>query len=391
MTKKRYDIQMFIKTSGIDYDDRLRKECISLSKLGKKIKIIALEDRNTKSEGSINQNVSYSTIRLVSRNIFPHKKFLAIKLLEMNLKFILCSIKYKSKIKWVHNIELAGILPFLGLLKRLKVVCKVVWDHHELITTKSIKRKYYKFRFRKGLNIADVIISANKERSELIQLEFEIPKEKCYTIENFVDAEFREQPYKELPEQIQNWLKKDKYLLAQGGAGRSRYFEELCQAILNEKEYKLIVVGPFNESQIMFLKSNFGEEHKNWIFFTGMINQMEIPQYIDFAYASIIFYSKEDSMNLVLCAPNRLYQALGRGIPIIVGNNPPMKSVVEKYENGIVLNSDGKDIADIQQAIQNLKVNYSSIKKKAKLSGVKFVWETQENVIKEIISVEKRA
>jgi glycosyltransferase involved in cell wall biosynthesis len=280
-----------------------------------------------------------------------------------------------------------GVLPFLGFLKRQKKIHKIVWDHHELITKTSIKRKYYKFRFRKGLKIADIIISANKERSELIQKEFKISKKKIRIVENFVDNEFREQPFKELPLEIKSWIKTDKYLLAQGGAGRSRYFEELCQAVISEKEFKLIIIGPFHEHQIEFLKSKFGEEYKTWIFFTGMINQMEIPKFIDFAYASIIFYSKEDSMNLLMCAPNRLYQALGRGVPIVVGNNPPMKSVVEKYKNGIVLNSDGKDIDDIKQAIQNLKANYTTIRRNAKSSGIKFIWETQENVIEEIVSI----
>jgi len=43
------NILMIIKTSSLAYDDRLRKECRTLLKLGQCVKIIALEYKDKRS------------------------------------------------------------------------------------------------------------------------------------------------------------------------------------------------------------------------------------------------------------------------------------------------------------------------------------------------------
>ena len=140
---------MLIKTSGIEYDDRLRKESISLSQIGAKIKIIALEDVNTKTKGISKYNIQYNTICLFTRKLFPQRKFLIIKMLEMNLKFLFKIICYKPEILWVHNFELIGMFPFARILKKIGIIKYIIWDHHELISKEQLDKRKLTNRFIK--------------------------------------------------------------------------------------------------------------------------------------------------------------------------------------------------------------------------------------------------
>jgi hypothetical protein len=75
------NILMIIKTSGLAYDDRLRKECGTLVKLGNCVKIIALEYEDKRNKGVTEDNVPFQTISLFTRKILPHKWGLAFKTL----------------------------------------------------------------------------------------------------------------------------------------------------------------------------------------------------------------------------------------------------------------------------------------------------------------------
>lgn len=379
-----YKVLMIIKTLGIEYDDRLRKECNSISNLGHRVKIIALEDTNLVRKGKLNNLTNYKTISLLTRKIFPQRKFLAFKLIEMNLKFMYIIVSDKANIVWIHNSEMVGLVPFLKFLKKIGFIKKVVWDQHELITKKSVRKKYIKNRLEKANQSVDVLISANNARNKIVRNEFNL-NNSCRVIENFVDKEFKNIRSEELPEDTTNWLEDKKYIIAQSGASRSRYFLELCDAIMRLRNLKLLVIGPYKSEQIEYLNKKYKESYKEWIFFTGMVDQMKIPIYLDKAYASIIMYSRDDSLNLVYCAPNRLYQALCRGIPIIVGDNPPLKEIVETYGNGVVMLSDGKNVEDIVNGINKLENNYSNFKNNALSSIDTFLWENQDETISEII------
>ena len=76
----RVDILMILKTLGIEFDDRVRKEAQTFQKMNQRVKIIVLENSNKKSKGVSSFGVDYIGIRLLSRIILPHKKFIGIKL-----------------------------------------------------------------------------------------------------------------------------------------------------------------------------------------------------------------------------------------------------------------------------------------------------------------------
>jgi transketolase N-terminal domain/subunit len=57
-----------------------------------------------------------------------------------------------------------------------------------------------------------------------------------------------------------------------------------------------------------------------------------------------------------------MFQSIFFEKPVIVGCNPPMKDIVEKYGFEIVLKHDGNNIDDICNAISSLQKNIKNIK-----------------------------
>ena len=114
-----------------------------------------------------------------------------------------------------------------------------------------------------------------------------------------------------------------------------------------------------------------------------MVPQFELVNYIDNALASIVLYNA-GTQNSRLCAPNRLYQALSRGVLVIAGSNPPMKTLVERLGCGVVLQGDGRDEKDVRQGIRSLMANHEKYKKNAETQKQAVTWESQNITIGKI-------
>ena len=379
-------VLMVINTSGIEYDDRLRKECASIKDLGNIPKIAAVEYENKQKQGVTDEGISFNTISLITRKVLPHKRCLMIKTIEMYIKFLVIILVSRPNIIWSHNIEMAGLLPFCWVMKKIGFINKLIWDQHELPANKFFLNKFTKKLFIFLINACDIIIVANKERCDFLfkKLGKKNLNSQFHVIENFVDQRFASLTKGVLPEEVKKWLKGKPYLLAQGGANPNRYLNEVVAATLNIKGIKLIVVGPYSDEILYKLKSKWGDIIAEKVYFTGLVPQKKLVDFIDHAMASIVLY-KKDIDNSWLCAPNRLYQALIRGIPVIVGINPPMANLVDKCNCGIALSSDGSSIEEIKNGIIKIIENQTEFKKNTINCLDDISWESQMPVFRKIM------
>jgi glycosyltransferase involved in cell wall biosynthesis len=147
--------------------------------------------------------------------------------------------------------------------------------------------------------------------------------------------------------------------------------------------FKLVVVGPYLKHRVAELERAYGAALSKQVLFTGPVPQMELTRFIDHAYASVVLYEAH-SANTRLCAPNRMYQALARAVPVIVGANPPMATLVNASRCGIVLRSDGGDVKDLCDGIRRLEAGYKAIAEQA-AAPRGLMWESQNAVIARVI------
>jgi glycosyltransferase involved in cell wall biosynthesis len=375
---------MLIRTSSLLYDDRLRKECLSAEREGNDVQIQVVERANEAGSGMTDYGVPYCSYHLQLRNLLSSGEGLGLKAIEMYLQMIPTLLRERPDVVWVHNIEFIGLMPVLFLLRAVGVINRIVWDQHELPSEGLLRRGVTRHLYRWVSHACNDVIVANDERRAFLRERNLIPA-RTHVLNNYPDEIFAGQPEKPLPADVENWLDGEDYVLAQGGANPRRYLDNLVAAFVGERlPYRLLVVGPYRESVYQRLQRRWGDRLATAVRFTGAVPQMELARYIDHAAASIIMYSAE-TPNENLCAPNRLYQALCRGCPVVVGANPPMKRVVEQVGGGVVLASDGRETEHIVRGIQQLHEQRRKYEQNARAASDKFLWNRNIESIQPIV------
>ncbi|MFA6127035.1 MAG: hypothetical protein WC699_07000 [Bacteroidales bacterium] len=363
-SKKRLKIAVILRTPGIEYDDRVRKECISLSKIAD-LKLLVAFENNVQEEGITSYGIPYQSFRLYTRERFRSGRYLLLKALEFYWKT-------KKQLKdydliWAHE-EYNFLFPVMAKKG------KFIWDLHEIpeLFDRPILKELFHYIERRS----KVIIHANPHRIQyLVERGMIKTPSKNRSIRNFPDETFINSNL-EPPgyNDIKSWLSDRAYVYLQGISSPDRYPFNTIISIMRSTNLKIVVVGSFkNEEIIELLKSEFGQEFYERIYFTGMINQLATPSIIRNALFSMVFY-QTNTPNERYCEANRFYQSLVFGVPVIVGSNEPMAELVEKYQCGIALASDGIDITAIEKAISKLINSIDYYKDKTTSIRERLLW-----------------
>jgi len=362
MTGKR--IAFVLRTKGLEYDDRVRKEALALTEQGAKVFIFVNFNHNEKAEGVTSYGIPYKAIEIKSIKYLPNAKYLLIKALEFYLR-LKNSLK-SYDIVWAHE-EYTFMFPLFANKN------KCIWDLHEIPF--RFQSAHMKPIFHYIENKCKKLIHANESRINfLINNEvIKRPHKHCY-LNNFADKAFFESNL--IDNQFvdfEQWLDGDQYVYLQGLTVPERYPLNSIELIMNLPKIKAVVVGDIDGGVYSELLKKYGDELLEKVYFHGMADQLCIPAYVKSALFSIILYDTRIPNNRY-CEPNRLYQSLMLKVPVIVGCNEPMASVVSKYGVGFVLNSDGRDYRELELAAFFVIGNIAEYKAALAKVGDAYVW-----------------
>ena len=84
---------------------------------------------------------------------------------------------------------------------------------------------------------------------------------------------------------------------------------------------------------------------------------LEVASHADVAYISYV--AQHGSINAVFCAPNKVYEFAGFGIPMLCNDNPGLKSTVESYGMGICAPDLSMDA--LNDALQKIQENAAAM------------------------------
>lgn len=364
---------------SLPFDDRVNKECKSLIKQGHTVDIIALENTNLNSKGVTNYGSHFQTLKLLSRKYFFSGKLVPLKLLEWNIRIIWILLFKKWDVLWVNDFDSILVIIYAKLLKIIHTNRKIVWDHHELFPDRYIKTKIYQLL----LTFCDLIIHANIDRVDYTSSIISNKNQsKYFVLENYPDNAYLEVEEQSLNIDFYNWLNGCEYCLFQGSALTYRKVVECIEAIYQVDNVKLLIMGPCDDKTMNLIKTRWPFYHEK-VFITGWISQVHFFQYMDKAIASLVFYENIDT-NHWLCAPNRFFNAILRGIPIISGPNPPMRRIVEGERIGIICENNGENVSEISSAINKLKNHNLEFKSRCNNVKYKYTWESQQSFFEKI-------
>lgn len=372
-TTRKYKIALCIRTDGLEFDDRVRKEILSIKDLCPQVEfyIYMVTPNNIHNEGQSSYGVDYTEFHLLSYK--KGRRFNALNAIEFYLK----ARKY---LRYYDTVWIADHQTFV-----IGLMCSkpIVWDLHELpvmFLRNNLLRHIYKIIERKS----SAVIHANEFRQQYLKnIGLESQSDKHFVLRNFPQFAEIDTEYDSMYYDFLKWRGNDKCVYVQGIDMETRAPYECLSAILSNENFKVVVVGGLDHKILDRIVEEKGENILGRIYQTGKIKQLKTPQYIKQCIFSLVFY-KNTSFNNYYCEPNRMFQAIINGIPVIVGDNPSMTDIVAKNGFGVCVLTDGSDINQIKSGINEMIENYTIYETNIKEKNKQLLWSSQIHTIQAI-------
>lgn len=319
----RYDTRIFIK------------ECVSLANAGFDVSLVVADGgRNEEKEGVKIYGV-YKAGSMVGRMI---KSTRAVYNKTLEIDADVCHI---------HDPELL----FFGL-RLLKKGKKVIFDAHEDFP-KQLKSKPYLNKFMRislAIIAEKVELYAFKKFTMLIGATPSITN-KLHSINNNSACINNYPILGELDNEVE-WSFKKKEVCYIGAISRIRGIVQLVKAMeYVEDDVKLNLVGNFAENDLFEeLKMELGWKKVNYL---GSLSRKEVSKVLGKSKVGMVTFL--NAPNHTESQPNKMFEYMSSGIPIIGSNFPLWKEILEKHECGLTVNPENpKAIANkIMQLVGN--------------------------------------
>ncbi len=329
-----------LKTRNLMLDQRVLKEIKSLKRQNIMVNVYAATDYEV-DQGKIDFPVN--EVKILGGAAPKNILLRILGVLHFYVKFIsyfLINKKKYSKV-WICDPIMFGLVV---LIKLISPKSFVIWDHHELPPDWFSSNKFFLFLFKIAYKNSDVVIHCNNSRKEFLEDRILFKHSKCFIINNVPESiEIEEE---NLSIDTEHWIEENsgKIVYLQNCLQEDRNGAVAIKAILGQG-YKVFHAGNISKSYL-----NENQIELSDIYLGGYLSYKQINRILNKSLFTIVLY-KMNATNQIYCDPNRLYQAMNLGIPVIVGKNPSMVEILSNYKNKIILSDDGSDQDELEESI----------------------------------------
>ena len=354
-------------------DQRVNKVCQTLLTMNCDVLLIGRKMRN--SPELENRDYAYHRMKLMFEK---GPLFYA----EFNFRLFFFLI-FKKADMLISN-DLDTLLPNY-LVKKIKKI-PLVYDAHEYFTEvpELVNRRHiqgiWKFIERKIFpNLTDVI-TVNDSISDLY----------------YNDYGTRPHVVRNIPRRSQSLrtatrkslgLPDDNYIIILQGSGINvqRGAEELVEAMQFVDNTILLIIG--GGDVINLLKDMVNKlDLKNKVIFKPRLQYNQMMQYTAIADLGLTL-DKATNLNYKYSLPNKLFDYIQAGIPVLSSTLPEIEKIITKYEVGdFIPNHNPTNIAQKINHILNNQALITKWKKNCSFAAEKLTWENEEKILKEIYS-----
>lgn len=352
-------------------DSRVLKEGISLQNEGYDITIVALHKEGLEEFEKV-ESIPVHRVKLKTMNWSKNTVGSLAKYIEWSYHVI----KKYRKYDVMHCHDLNAL--HLGVISKLfNRNLKVIYDAHEYETEVNylvgFKQKLARVTERFLIKYADAVITVSDAIADEYVRLYNIPKP--YLVLN--TPPFKEVEKKDIFRETFSIDKVQTIFLYQGNLSRGRGVEVVLETFkcLDNKNSVIVFMG-YGELKNLILE--YQKEHDN-IYFHEAVNPNILLNYTSSADFGISMI-EDICLSYRYCLPNKMFEYIMAGVPVIVSNLPEMKKLVEKYGVGVVAKENS------QEALSEAIILASSLDKghvQKRLNSVKSIynWEEQERVL----------
>jgi len=332
------------------FDTRIfYKECKSLAKCGFTINLIVSHDKEETIEG----------VHVIPLPFFKGRP--ARMFLKPLLAFF-AALKTKADLYHFHDPELLPIGMLLKLLGK-----KVVYDAHEDVPSQILSKYWIPLYLRRFVSLVikgvesfccrffDGIITATPHiRSKLLT-----KNKNTIDINNY--------PILEEFTKLNEKTDKEKIICYIGGITKERGIVELLKAI-EGTDITLYLAGTATPKSLI---KNL-EQTKGWknVVYFGQVTREKVSSILSNSAAGVVLFHPLD--NHLQSLPNKLFEYMGAGLPVLASNFPYWKKLLQSTDNAYF--ADPLNPEDIRTTINSLL----SDKEKSYSMGIRGLTAVQE-------------
>ncbi|GAC1592515.1 MAG: hypothetical protein NVS3B19_14150 [Ginsengibacter sp.] len=355
--------------SDLVTDQRVFKECQTLQKLGYEITLIG---RKSKHDFGLSER-GYKIVRF--NNLFSRGPFMY---LYFNLQLFIYLFNHHSDILWSNDLD--TLLPNYLVAKLRNSI--LIYDSHEYFTmsvlnecSRKIWLKLEEFLFPKLKNV----ITVNESIRSVYENKYRVP---ITVLKNV--------PLKNQYPTI-GTASADKILIIQGaGINENRGAEDAILMMNHLPEnFKLYLIGNgtiWAKLKEMSLTHHLTER----IRFIDTLPYLEMMEYTKRAYLGLILEKVAVSDEHKFSLPNKLFDYIQAGIPILSTAAREIEIIIEEYQIGyLVKNSIPENLACEILLIDKHPLTYEQIKENTKRAAEVFCWENEEKKLVQFMSALK--
>ena len=366
---------LHVAMNSFRYGSRILKETASLLKSGLvgHVYIAALHEEGLSEHEEIDAGRSVWRARLKSRKLPRNLPAQLVKYLEFCAKVMRYARRKNIEVVNIHSLPL---LP-LGVLLKWSLGAKLVYDAHELETETyglaGLRQAIARHVERILIEYADLVVVVGDGINDWYRGK--------YGLSNIVTVlncpEFQEhQGTKRFHAEL-GIPDGKKIVLYQGGLVRGRGVERLLDifAKYDDDRHVLVLMGYGElESRI----KECADTHGN-VYFQEAVDPTVVLKYTSSANVGIS-YIDNPSLNDHWCLPNKLFEYIMAGLPVIVNDVPEMRRVVNENKIGIVLNELTSE--SLVRALDELeRFDTVELVRNLKNAATKYSWQTQERAM----------
>ena len=351
--------------SDLVTDQRVQKECKTFHKMGLDVLLIGRKSKNSFGLDEL----PYKTMRL--RNLFSSGPFMY---LMFNVQLFCYLLFKRSDILWANDLD--TLLPNF-IIARLKKI-KLVYDSHEYFT-ESVNKKYS----RRGWEILEKmlfprlknVITVNDSIKDVYEKKYNIP----ITVVRNVPYKLAEDQHIRKPDLPAN----KKILVMQGiGLNDNRGAEEavLMMQYLPDDFILYFIGGGTILSRLKRMTDELKLQSK--IIFIDTLPYQQMMEYTRQCFLGLIFEKIDVTYEHLFALPNKFFDYIHAGIPVLSSKAVEIKLIIEQYQIGDFIDSfDPKEIAKKIIDISKNDETYNFWKQNTITAADKLNWENEEKIL----------
>lgn len=396
-------------TTDRQIDRRTLQQADALEKAGWIVTILAMPEVSTKDDPRVvrvrmeKQSLGlkyfslWSFYRKISRRIPMNGRLMQIlkRLLwtyVVNPEAFYCHLFANELNNYTPRVVMAIDLPMLPVaaMHALRCNAKLIYDSHELYSEQEFSRRdkrQWQSIEGKFIHQCDAVITVNP--SIALELERRYSLSLVHVLYNTVNSDVVPQRNK-LFHQVFGLPMERKIMLFQGGLSKGRHLEILVLAMkyIKNQYIDLVILGDGQlKNALKRQVHSLGIKHR--VYFHSAVPQEQLLEYTQSADAGVIPY-QATCLNNYYCTPNKMFEFIAAGIPILGSNLPEINRIVLRHQLGLTGGMDSAN--ELAQWIDELFSSEEQLKTWSKNSITaqqQFSWRNEEkkllHIFKDII------